>query len=72
MTTEQKDPGDRANDCVNPDHLQQATHRENIGEMIARNDYVRRIVELESVVRQLDPTNPVLAPAPLAGVLRAS
>lgn len=58
--------------CVNPDHLQQATHRENIGEMIARNDYVRRIVELESVVRQLDPTNPVLASAPLAGVLQAS
>lgn len=58
--------------CVNPDHLQQATHRENIGEMIARNDYVRRIVELEALVRKIDPTNPILAVAPLAGVLRAS
>ncbi|OBB41788.1 HNH endonuclease [Mycolicibacterium fortuitum] len=58
--------------CVNPDHLQQVTSRENVAEMLARNDYVRRIVALESALRAADPTNSLLAEAPPAGVLRTA
>lgn len=58
--------------CVNPDHLQQVTNRENIAEMLARNDYVRRIVELERALAKVHPNHPLLAQAPLAGVVRAA
>ena len=58
--------------CVNPDHLQQVTSRENVAEMLARNDYVRRIVALESALRAADPSNPLLTEVPLAGVLRTA
>ena len=54
--------------CVNPEHLQPVTHRENIAEMLARNSYIRRIRELEDVIRSSDPTNPVLDRVPMAGV----
>lgn len=47
--------------CVNPDHLQQA-----------RNDYVRRIVALEKALAAERPGHPLLAEAPLAGILRSA
>ena len=39
--------------CVNPDHLQVITQRENTAEMFERNYYIRRIAELELLVAQL-------------------
>jgi len=33
--------------CINPDHLQLTTQRENMAEMFARNFYIARIAELE-------------------------
>lgn len=48
--------------CVNPDHLQPITHRENLAEMLERNYYVARIESLESALRLVDPSNPLLAP----------
>lgn len=47
--------------CVNPDHLQPVTHRENVAEMLARNSYLARIRELETALEQLAPTHPLLA-----------
>jgi HNH endonuclease len=38
--------------CVNPDHLEQATHRENVGEMFARKAYEARITELETQLEE--------------------
>lgn len=58
--------------CVNPDHLQQVTSRENIAEMLARNDYIRRIAELERALAKVHPDHPLLAQAPLSGVVRAA
>lgn len=46
--------------CVNPDHLQPVTHRENIAEMLARNSYLKRIAELEEVIKGIDPNHEVL------------
>lgn len=46
--------------CVNPDHLQLVTHRENMAEMMARNFYVRRIAELETALMALSPAHPLL------------
>lgn len=40
--------------CFNPEHLQLATHRENVGEMFARGAYERRINELEAQVAALE------------------
>lgn len=54
--------------CVNPEHLQPVTYRENTAEMLARNSYIRRIRELEDVIRAIDPTSPVLDRVPMAGV----
>ena len=39
--------------CVNPDHLELATVRENVGEMFARKAYEARIAELEAEVAAL-------------------
>ena len=58
--------------CVNPDHLQQVTSRENVAEMLARNDYVRRIAALEKALAAERPGHQLLAEAPLAGVLRSA
>lgn len=58
--------------CVNPNHLQQVTARENIAEMLARNDYVRRIAALERALAEADPQHPLLMDAPLGGVLRSA
>ncbi len=46
--------------CVNPDHLQPVTHAENTAEMLARQSYLARIEELESVVRLLAPEHDAL------------
>lgn len=50
--------------CVNPMHLQPATHAENVGEMKARVSYERRITALEEALYLLDPSNPLLAQIP--------
>jgi hypothetical protein len=39
--------------CVNPEHLELATARENVGEMLARRAYEARIAELEEEVAAL-------------------
>ena len=46
--------------CVNPDHLQPVTHRENIAEMLARHAYLDRINELEAALASLSPDHPLL------------
>jgi hypothetical protein len=46
--------------CVNPDHLQPVTQRENVAEMLTRKSYVKRIEELEARLRQLSPDDPLL------------
>lgn len=46
--------------CVNPDHLQPVTHRENIAEMNARRSLEMRIQELEEALIQMDPGHPAL------------
>lgn len=46
--------------CVNPDHLQKVSDRENIAEMLARQFYLKRIRELESALREIDPCHPIL------------
>lgn len=46
--------------CVNPDHLQPVTHRENLAEMLARKSYLARICELEDALRAIAPNHPLL------------
>lgn len=46
--------------CVNPDHLQPVTHRENAAEMLARQSYLRRIAELEAALAEVAPSHPAL------------
>jgi hypothetical protein len=46
--------------CVNPDHLQPVTQRENVAEMLTRKSYVKRIEELEARLRELSPDDPLL------------
>lgn len=46
--------------CVNPDHLQPVTHRENTAEMLARNSYLKRIAELEAIIEELSPGHAIL------------
>lgn len=46
--------------CVNPDHLQPVSHRDNVAEMLARNYLKTRIRELEEALRVLDPKHPLL------------
>lgn len=36
--------------CVNPEHLQKISNRENVAEMMERNFYINRIAELEAEV----------------------
>ena len=54
--------------CVNPDHLQPVTQRDNVAEMLARHSYEARIRELEAAVRSLDPAHEVLARVPYGNV----
>ena len=51
--------------CVNPEHLQPVTHRENVAEMMARRAYVDRIAELEEVIKELAPGHEVLNRVPI-------
>ena len=46
--------------CVNPDHLQPVTHRDNNAEMLARTFLFDRVARLEEEIRRLDPANPLL------------
>lgn len=46
--------------CVNPEHLEAATHVENIAEMKARRSYEARIQELEAALRDIDPEHHLL------------
>jgi hypothetical protein len=46
--------------CVNPDHLQPVTQRENVAEMIARNSLEARIAELEAALESVSPRHPAL------------
>jgi len=39
--------------CVNPDHLQPTSSRENVAEMMQRHYYLSRIAELEAEVSEL-------------------
>ena len=46
--------------CVNPDHLQPITQRENMAEMLARNSLEARIEELEAALIAVSPNHPAL------------
>ena len=46
--------------CVNPEHLQPVTHRENAAEMLARTYMESRIADLEVALASLDPNHPLL------------
>lgn len=46
--------------CVNPDHLQPVTHRDNVAEMLARQTYLARIAELEAALTEASPHHPTL------------
>lgn len=47
--------------CVNPDHLQPVSHRENIAEMLERKFYRDRIKELEAALAELTPDHELLS-----------
>lgn len=49
--------------CVNPDHLQPISHRENIAEMLQRTYYVDRIDRLERALAEFNPAHPLLMKA---------
>lgn len=51
--------------CVNPEHLQPVTHYDNVAEMLARHSYIKRIRDLESALKELDPEHPLLKVAEL-------
>lgn len=46
--------------CVNPDHLQAVTERENVAEMLARTSLEKRIAELEKALFEANPSHEVL------------
>ena len=46
--------------CCNPDHLQLATHRENLAEMQARRTYEAQIDELRKALALHEPDHPLL------------
>ena len=47
--------------CVNPEHLQPVTHRENVAEMLARRYMEQRIRALESALHDVAPDHPMLS-----------
>ena len=51
--------------CVNPEHLQPVTHRDNVAEMLARHSYLNRIAELEEVIKEIAPNHEVLNRVPI-------
>lgn len=46
--------------CVNPDHLQPITHRDNVAEMMQRHAYLERIQELTAALASIAPDHPAL------------
>ncbi|MCK1802969.1 MULTISPECIES: HNH endonuclease [unclassified Brevibacterium] len=46
--------------CTNPDHLEPVTQAQNLGEMMARSNFLARIKELEDALRELNPNHPLL------------
>lgn len=46
--------------CVNPEHLQPVTHRENAAEMLARRSYTQAIKELKKIVAKYEPDAEIL------------
>jgi hypothetical protein len=46
--------------CVNPEHLQPVTHRENIAEMFSRKAITDENNELRKALREIDPDHPLL------------
>lgn len=52
--------------CVNPEHLQPVTYRENTAEMMARNSLERRIKELEKALHSVCPDHEALNRIPVA------
>lgn len=46
--------------CVNPEHMQAISGRENMAEMLQRNYYIARIRELEAALAAVDPSNTAL------------
>ena len=46
--------------CVNPDHLQPVTAAENTAEMLARQSFIKRILELEEELRRVYPSSKLL------------
>lgn len=51
--------------CVNPDHLQPVTHRENTAEMLARKSLTDRIRELEVALGEVSPGHDLLKVVPV-------
>lgn len=51
--------------CVNPDHLQPVTHRENTAEMLARKSLTARIRELEAALGEVAPGHELLKVIPV-------
>ena len=49
--------------CVNPDHLEPTSLRENVAEMMQRRYFEARITELEQALRSIDAGHPLLYPA---------
>ena len=52
--------------CVNPEHLQPVTARDNTAEMLARTSYLNRIEELERALEELAPGHELLNRIPLS------
>lgn len=46
--------------CVNPAHIQLASRRQNIAEMLTRRTLVARINQLEQALAEIDPDHPAL------------
>jgi len=46
--------------CIRPDHLEPVTRAANMAEMLARTFYERRIRELETALKLVDPLNKAL------------
>lgn len=47
--------------CISPNHLERSDQRSNIGEMLARQGFLRYIDALRTVVRALAPGHPLIA-----------
>lgn len=50
--------------CFNPIHLQVVQPHENTAEMLERRYYLQRIADLETALRLVAPSHPLVAPHP--------